>query len=70
MDALLSGQSEHKPEQDLFGELHADAPALPLKRHDAQPLAAGPNEAATPPVTEARALVLSDFVPPKADFTE
>ena len=70
MDALLSGQSEHKPEEDLFGEIHADAPALPLKRRDAQPVARVTDEAAAPPVTEVRALVLSDFVPPKADFTE
>ena len=70
MDALLSGQSEHKPEEDLFGEIHADAPALPLKRHDAQPVITATDEAVASPITELRALVLSDFVPPKADFTE
>lgn len=70
MDALLSGQSESKPEEDLFGEIHADAPALPLKRRDAQPVVTATDEAAASPITEARALVLSDFVPPKADFTE
>ena len=70
MDALLSSQSEHKPDEDLFGEVHSDLPALPLKRGDAQPLAKLADEAPSPPAAEARALVLSDFVPPKADFTE
>ena len=69
MDALLSGQNETKPEEDLFGEIQHDAPALQLARGTAEPLAEGAGEVAIAPLGESRALVLSDFVPPKADFS-
>lgn len=69
MDALLSGQSDHKQEEDLFGEVHREAPALPLKGGDTQPISED-GDAGTTTIAESRALVLSDFVPPKADFTE
>ena len=30
MDALLSSQNETKPEEDLFGDIRHEAPAVPL----------------------------------------
>lgn len=73
MDALLSGQSDRPSDQgleeDLFGEVPQHRSALPLKRADKQPLANVADEAAIAPATESRALVLSDFVPPKSDFS-
>lgn len=68
MDALLSGQSETKPDEDLFGETQSNEPALPLGGGEAEPLAPAKVEAEAQPITESRALVLSDFVPPKSDF--
>ena len=68
MDALLSGSSDTKQSDDLFGEIEDNRSALPLKNaDDPQPLADAEGEA---PLTESRALVLSDFVPPKADLSE
>ena len=68
MDALLSGTSDTKPNEDLFGEIEEERAALPLnKASDDQPLA---DAVADAPLAESRALVLSDFVPPKADLTE
>ena len=69
MDALLTGQSETKPDEDLFGEIPTSEPALPLKDSGVQPLAPAKSEGEVQPVTETRALVLSDFVPPKSDFS-
>ncbi len=76
MDALLSGQGNHEPsertEEDLFGEVPQRDKAVPLKSGDtSQPLEAMPQEqAAEADLPPARSLVLSDFVPPKADFSE
>ena len=68
MDALLSGSSDTKKSEDLFGEIEEDRSALPLAAAgDVQPVIDGESEI---PLTEARTLVLSDFVPPKADLTE
>lgn len=69
MDALLSGQSEAKQDEDLFGDTHAIEPALPLKGGDAQPTVQAKREAEVSPIAESRALALSDFVPPRSDFS-
>ncbi|MBT8388335.1 MAG: heparinase, partial [Altererythrobacter sp.] len=68
MDALLSGSSDTKQSEDLFGEIEEDRSALPLDAAaDAQPVIDAEGEAL---LTESRTLVLSDFVPPRADLTE
>ena len=69
MDALLSGSSDAKQSEDLFGEIEDDRSALPLKDRREQPTSEADAEAEIP-LAESRALVLSDFVPPKADLTE
>lgn len=71
MDALLSGHDEDKETEDLFGELPPQRRAIPLANKDRQPTSAGiDTQDEAPPIGEARALVLSDFTPPKTDFTE
>lgn len=74
MDALLSGRGEdqpdHRSEGDLFGEVPQKRPALPLRNGGEEPLTESADDAVGMPLSESRALALSDFVPPKTDFTE
>ncbi|RGP41975.1 hypothetical protein BPTFM16_02285 [Altererythrobacter insulae] len=70
MDALLSGSNETKQGEDLFGEVEQDPSALPLENSGGDHLITRADEDASVPLAESRALVLSDFVPPKTDLSD